>query len=89
MAIARTFRIGGGRTIQIRADMFNAPNSVQYTGVQSQLQLVSPTDQTVRNPQFVNGELSQTRLRPADAGFGAVNGVAAPRTVQVQARFTF
>ena len=89
VAIARNFRLGGGRTIQIRAEMFNAWNSVQYTSVQSQLQLVSPTDQTVRNPQFVNGELSQTRLRPADAGFGAVNGVAAPRTVQLQARFTF
>ena len=37
---------------QFRLDVFNALNSVIYTGRVTQLQLNSPTDQTVRNAQF-------------------------------------
>ena len=69
--------------------MFNAFNTVQYTGIQSQLQLVSPTNQTIRNPQFVNDQLDQNRLKPEDAGFGAVTGAAPLRSVQLQVRFQF
>jgi hypothetical protein len=56
----------------------------------AQLQLVSPTDQTIRNSQFLpNGEVDPNRLTPEVAGFGAANGAANMRTVQVQLRFQF
>jgi hypothetical protein len=90
MAVSRSFRLGGDRVIQVRADMFNAFNTVNYTGIQSQLQLVSPANQTVRNAQFdADGNLDQTRLRPQTAGFGAVTSAAALRSVQLQVRFRF
>ena len=33
LAVARNIRIGGGRNIQLRLDMFNAPNQAIITGV--------------------------------------------------------
>jgi hypothetical protein len=89
IAIARNFPLGGGRLIQVRAEMFNAFNTVIYSDIQTQLQLVSPTDQTVRNPQHVNGAVDQNRLKPNNAGFGAVTGAQALRSAQVQVRFSF
>ena len=57
---------------------------------QSQLQLTSPTNQTVLNPQYnADGTLNQARLLPQNAGFGAATAAQAPRTVQVQLRFQF
>ena len=34
LAVARNIRIGGGRNIQLRVDMFNAPNQAIITGRQ-------------------------------------------------------
>jgi hypothetical protein len=90
MAVARNFRLGGGRQIQVRAEMFNAFNTVIYNAVQTQLQLVSPTNQTVRNPQFqADGSIVESRLKPNNAGFGAVTGASPLRSAQVQVRFSF
>ena len=90
LAIARNFPLGGSRQAQLRIDLFNAFNSVVFNAVSTQLQLNSPTDQTVRNPQFnADGTLVSTRLIPQNAGFGAVTGAQAMRTAQVQLRFQF
>lgn len=90
LSIARNIRLGGGKKIQLRVDMFNAFNWVSITGPQNQLQLNSPTDLTIRNNQFLaNGDVNPTRLRPRDAGYGAATGAADMRTVQVQLRFQF
>ena len=90
LAIARNFRLGGGRNIQVRAEMFNAFNTVVYNGRVTQLQLVSPTNQTIRNSQFLaDGTVDPTRLKTTSAGFGAVTSAQALRSVQVQARFGF
>ena len=51
LAVARTIRIRGSRDLQFRLDVFNALNTVIYTGRVTQLQLNSPTDPTVRNAQ--------------------------------------
>ena len=76
--------------MQLRVDLFNAFNTVVIDSRVTQLQLVSPTDQTIRNPQFLpNGEVNPARVRPEDAGFGAANGAANMRTVQLQLRFQF
>ena len=60
------------------------------TGRNTTLALNSPTDQTLRTPQFnADGTLNQARLRPHDAGFGAGTGWENMRTVQLQLRFRF
>ena len=90
LSIARNIRLGGGRQIQLRVDMFNAFNWVSITGRQNQLQLNSPTDPTIRNNQFLaDGSLNPLRLRPRDAGYGAATGAADMRTIQMQLRFQF
>jgi hypothetical protein len=92
LSIARNIRVGGGgaRQIQLRLDMFNAFNTVVLDGRVTQLQLNSPTDLTVRNPQFnADGAVNAARLKPKDAGFGAATSAQSMRTIQVQLRFQF
>jgi hypothetical protein len=90
LTLVRNFRLGGGRAIQIRADAFNAFNVLVYNGRQTTLQLVSPTNQTVRNAQYnADGSVSSSRLQPNQAGFGAVTGAQAMRSMQLQVRFIF
>ena len=82
--------------------MFNAPNAAQITGRNTTMNLTSPTDAvTITNLSFdttgtgantVNGQpggLLLNRVKPNQAGFGAVSGYQGPRTVQGQIRFTF
>lgn len=90
LAIARMFKLGGARTAQVRIEMYNAFNVVVYNARQTQLQLVSPSNQTVRNPQFLaDGTVDPTRLKTTSAGFGAATGAQALRTIQAQLRFSF
>jgi hypothetical protein len=91
LSLARTIRIGGGRSVQLRMDAFNAFNIVNFTGRQAQVQYNSPTDQTtLRNGQFnADGSINDTRLTPRNAGFGAVTGASALRTIRLTARFSF
>jgi hypothetical protein len=90
LTLIRNFRLGGGRAIQVRADAFNAFNVLVYNGRQTTLQLVSPTNQTVRNAQYnADGSVSSSRLQPNQAGFGAVTGAQAMRSMQLQVRFVF
>jgi hypothetical protein len=90
LTIARTFRLGNGRTGQIRLEMYNAFNTVVYSARQTQLQLVSPTDQTIRNPQFLaDGSVDPNRLKTTAAGFGAATGAQTMRNLQLQFRFAF
>jgi len=56
----------------------------------TQMQLTSPTNQTLTNNQFLaDGSLNTTRVKPNQAGFGAVTGAQAMRSVQAQVRFSF
>ncbi len=90
ISLARNIRLGGGRAVQVRMDAFNAFNLVNFTNRQNEVQYVSPTDQTVRNSQFAaDGSLNQNRLRPRDAGFGAVTQAASMRTIRLTLRFSF
>jgi hypothetical protein len=90
LSVSRTFRLGNGRTAQFRVDAFNAFNTVVFSGRQAQLQLVSPANQTVRNPQYLSdGSVDPTKLKTTAAGFGAVTGAQTMRTVQMQIRFGF
>ncbi len=91
LAIARNIRLGGGRNLQLRVDMFNAPNSAIVTGRNATVNLSSPNDPVTANnlPFDANGNLIDARSRPRCAGFGVPSGYQAPRSVQLQVRFSF
>ena len=90
LTLARNFRLGGGRTFQVRIDAFNVFDTVVFTGRNTTLSLNSPTNPTMRASQFLaDGSVDPARLKPQDAGFGAVTGAAALRSLQAQVRFTF
>ena len=91
LAIARNIRLGGVRTLQLRVDMFNAPNSANITGRAATINLSNPNDPvTATNLPFdVSGNLIATRSLPRGAGFGVANSYQAPRSIQAQIRFSF
>jgi hypothetical protein len=104
LSIARNIRLGGGRNLQIRADLFNAPNAAGITNRNTTLSMTTPTAPTSNAaPVFdpvtgllnngVNltstGAVSTDRSKPKNAGFGVATGYQAPRNVQVQVRFSF
>ena len=91
LAIARTIRLGGGRSIQLRVDMFNAFNESRITNRNSTMTLLSPTNPVdIQNLPFdASGTLIDARSRPRGAGFGVATGYQAPRTMQGQIRFSF
>jgi Carboxypeptidase regulatory-like domain len=91
LSIARNVRLPKGRLIQLRVEMFNAPNAAIITGRNTTMNLSNPTDPvTITNLPFdSSGNLITSRVRPRDAGFGVANAYINPRTVQAQIRFQF
>ena len=74
LAIARNIRLGGNRQVQLRVDAFNAFDQAFITGRNTNVNFNSPTDQTIRNSQYLpDGSLDPNRLQPRNAGFGAAN----------------
>jgi hypothetical protein len=103
-SIARNIRLAGSKNIQIRADVFNAPNAAGITGRNTTLSLSTPSDPVTNvAPVFdpvtgllnngVNltsaGAVSTDRSKPKNAGFGVANAYQAPRSIQLQVRFSF
>jgi hypothetical protein len=90
LSLQRNFRLGGNRRLQVRLDAYNAFNTVVFNGRNTTIQYTSPTDQTVRNSQYLaDGTLDPTKLTPRTAGFGAVTAAQALRSLQVSFRFSF
>jgi hypothetical protein len=96
LSIARNIRLGGSRNLQLRVDMFNAPNAAGITNRITSLQLTSPADPVtpLNLPFDANGNVLPNRVKPNQAGFGAVGGTnpnpyQAPRTIQAYIRFGF
>jgi len=91
LAVSRSLALGGGRSLQVRVDVFNAFNALIYNAVQVTEQLNSPaTPTTVTNNQYLaDGTLNPARLQPQTAGFGAATGAQPLRTAQLQLRFQF
>ena len=82
--ISKKFRVAKGTRFELRLDMFNALNHTQFTGVNNSVNFASLTDRTVTNlPYDAKGNLVRRN------GFGAINGVAPPRTLQLVTRLTF
>jgi len=90
-SIARTIRLGGGRTVQLRLDIFNLPNQAIVTNRNATINLNNPTDPvTATNlPYDANGNLVASRSLPKNGGFGVATGFQSPRTLQAQVRFGF
>lgn len=84
LSLSKAFSIGKGVRLEVRLDAFNAFNKTQFTGVNSTVSFASITDHTVTNlPYDANGNLVRQN------GFGTINGVAPPRTLQLVTRLTF
>ena len=90
MALARTIRLGGNRTVQFRVDVFNVFNTVVITNRERNVTFRSPTDLTIVNSQtLADGSIDPARLTPRTAGFGAATGAQPMRTMQLMIRFGF
>ena len=90
LSVARNIRMGGNRTVQLRADVFNVFNANVINARQTTLQMNNPTDQVIQNSQYnSDGTLNTARLAPKNAGFGAATAAQANRSVQVQLRLQF
>jgi Carboxypeptidase regulatory-like domain len=90
MSVARNVRVGGNRNLQLRLDVFNAPNQSIVTGRNTTLSVASPIDSTPANlPYDANGNTVVARSLPKNAGFGVANAYQGARTMQVQLRFSF
>jgi hypothetical protein len=91
LSIARNIRLGGSRNLQLRVDMFNAPNAARITDRMRTLQLSSPADPVtpLNLPYGPDGNVLPNRVRPNQAGFGAATNWQAPRTIQAYVRFGF
>jgi hypothetical protein len=84
LSLSKAFTAPRGIRLEVRLDAFNALNKTQFTGVNATANFASLTDRTITNlPYDETGAL----VRPN--GFGAINGVAAPRTLQLVTRITF
>jgi hypothetical protein len=90
LSVARNVKVGGQRQLQLRVDVFNAPNQAVVTGRNTTLSVASPVDPTPANlPYDANGNTVASRSLPKNAGFGVASAYQSPRTVQVQLRFSF
>ena len=84
LSLSKIFPIGKTVRMEVRLDAFNALNHTQFTGVNNTANFASLTDHTITNlPYNSAGQLVNVN------GFGTVNGVAAPRTLQLVTRLTF
>ena len=79
MSLSKRFSIVKATKLELRLDAFNALNHTQYLGVNAQANFASLSDHTITN---LGSEANKN-------GFGTINGVANPRTLQLVARFTF
>jgi hypothetical protein len=91
LSLQRTINLGGGRAIQVRADVFNAFNEARITGRNTTIAFVNPSDPvTPTNLPFdADGNLIQSRSLPRGAGFGVANAYQTPRQVRLEIRFRF
>jgi hypothetical protein len=84
LSLSRSLVLNHGRRMEFRVDAFNALNAVITTTINSTLNVTSLTNPTPTNlAEDASGSVVNLR------GFGARTAVAAPRTVQLLARFQF
>jgi hypothetical protein len=84
LSFSKAIPIGKQVRFEVRLDMFNALNHTQFTGVNATANFNSMGSDVITNlPHDANGNLIRNN------GFGSINGVAPPRTLQLVTRLTF
>ncbi|HXE79437.1 MAG TPA: TonB-dependent receptor [Vicinamibacterales bacterium] len=84
LSLSKRFRFYKDTALEVRLDAFNALNHTQFTGVNGTINFAGLNNPTITNlPYDANGNLVRQN------GFGAITGVAPPRTLQLVTRFTF
>jgi len=84
LSVFKNFRMKAGRTFQVRAEMYNAFNTNQWSGVNSTANFSYTTGQ-LTNLTALNATTQQQ-----EASFGALSRATRPaRRIQLGARFTF
>jgi hypothetical protein len=84
LSLSKRFRVGDQIALEVRLDAFNALNHAQWSGVNNTVEFAGLDDPTITNlPYDANGNLVRPR------GFGTINGVRDPRTIQLVTRLTF
>ena len=84
LSLSKNIPVGKRAKIEVRLDMFNALNHTQFTGVNNTANFASLSNPTITNlPYDASGNLVRNN------GFGSINGVAPPRTLQLVTRLTF
>jgi len=84
LSLSKSFSVKDRVRLEVRLDAFNALNHTQFTGVNNSVSFAGINDSTVTNlPYDANGNLVRQN------GFGTINGVAPPRTLQLVTRLTF
>jgi len=84
LSVSKSLPLGGSRRFEVRLDAFNAFNSVQWSGVNRTLNVVSLTNHTVTNlPYDASGNLVNKY------GVGTISSVMPARQLQLMTRFTF
>ncbi|MCX6544515.1 MAG: TonB-dependent receptor [Acidobacteria bacterium] len=91
LSINKTISLGGRRNVQLRLDIFNAPNFGNITGRNTTMNLNSPsTPTTITNLPFdASGNVIDSKSKPRGAGFGVATGYQTARSMQFTARFSF
>ena len=93
LALSRTIRVGGKRSLQFRLDMFNAFNALVFKirCVRPRFSGTARLSATVLNSQLnTDGSLDMARLTTTSAGAGAATGAQAMRKVpHMSSRFQF
>ena len=78
------------RSFEFRADIFNALNTVQITGISDTATFNNPTNMVLQNTEYnADGTIASGRQLPKNAGFGAATGAAAMRSIQLEVRLRF
>ena len=84
LSLSKQFALYKSAKFEFRVDAFNFLNHTQFTGVNATANFASLTDHTITNlPYDAAGNLVNKN------GFGTINGVNIPRTLQLVTRFTF
>lgn len=91
LALARTIRLPGRTSAQVRLDLFNVFNQAAVTNRNTTVQFASPSTPTTPTnlPFDANGNVIDARSRPRGAGFGVATGFQVPRSAQLQLRISF
>jgi hypothetical protein len=84
LSVSKNFPIVHGAKFEIRLDLFNVLDTVQFTEVNNTANFASLTNRTITNlPYDAQGNLVQRN------GFGTIKGVTDPRRLQLVTRLTF